>query len=73
MAKAKNKVIPKAKLNAAKKKAAQQLKILKGKYNLAEKKVKTYVHKNPEKAALIAAAIGAAIGAGLAIAMKKKK
>ena len=37
----------------------------------AEKKVKGFIDKHPEKAAMIAAGIGAAIGAAVTSALKK--
>jgi len=59
------------------KKAKKELVVLKTKFKNAETHVKKYMHKNPEKAALIAAGIGAAVGAavaaGVAIAIKRKK
>ncbi len=54
-------------------KAKKNLAIAKKKFVEAEKKVKTYVHKHPERAAAIAAGIGAAIGLAVGAALRKKK
>jgi hypothetical protein len=43
----------------------------KRKFSAAEKKIKGYAAKHPEKAALIAASVGAAIGSALTIATRK--
>ena len=59
-----------AKLKA---KAKKELAVAKKKFMNAEKQVKTYVHKHPERAAAIAAGVGAAIGVALGAALRKKK
>ncbi|MBU0461961.1 MAG: hypothetical protein KJ574_05225 [Nanoarchaeota archaeon] len=60
------------KLDKAKKVAMKQLAVAKKKFQAAERQVKVYVHKNPEKAALIAAGAGAAIGAALGVLIGRK-
>jgi ElaB/YqjD/DUF883 family membrane-anchored ribosome-binding protein len=54
-------------------KAKKELMKLKSRFIGAEKKVKSFVEKNPGKAAAIAAAVGVAVGAGLVAALKRKK
>ncbi len=58
-----------------KKEAQMHLKNAKTNFRNAEKQVKGYMHKHPEKSALIAAGVGAAIGAAVvaAIAASRKK
>lgn len=56
--------------------AMKEYEKIKKEMTVATKKVESYVKKNPEKAAAIAAGIGAALGAaitGLAAAASKKK
>ncbi len=55
--------------------AMKELKKIQKEMEVTSKKVETYIKKNPEKAALIAAGIGAALGtvAGLFMASGKKK
>ncbi len=62
-----------AKLKKFKVNAKRDLAIAKKKFVNAEKQVKVYVHKHPERAAAIAAGIGAAIGVALGAALKKTK
>lgn len=55
--------------------AMKEINKIKKEMEVTSKKVETYIKKNPEKAALIAAGIGAALGtvAGLFMASGKKK
>ena len=63
----------KAGVLALKKKAKSQLNIARKKFSGAQKQVNTYMHKNPKKAALIAAGVGAAIGAAIAVAVRRSR
>ncbi|EKE21286.1 MAG: hypothetical protein ACD_7C00298G0005 [uncultured bacterium] len=69
-------------INKAKKKgvelegvAMKEINKIKKEMEVTSKKVETFIKKNPEKAAIIAAGIGAALGtvAGLFMASGKKK
>lgn len=55
--------------------AMKEINKIKREMEITSRKVETYIKKNPEKAALIAAGIGAALGtvAGLFMASGKKK
>jgi len=73
MAKSKRKpLLTKAQKAKLKKKASAGLKIAQAKLKIGEKKVRAFVNKHPEKAAVIAAALGAAVGAAVGKALKKK-
>lgn len=75
--KKKKAVKKKAGMGKARMIAQKELAKAKKRFAAAEKKVRGYIKKNPEKAALIAAAagaaIGAAIGAGITKAMRRRK
>ena len=61
------------KVLALKKKAKVHLDAAQKKFSIAQKQVNTYMHKNPKKAALIAAGVGAAIGAAIAVAARRSR
>jgi ElaB/YqjD/DUF883 family membrane-anchored ribosome-binding protein len=42
-------------------------------FQAAERRIRTYAKRNPEKAVLIAAGVGAAIGAAITAALKGKR
>jgi len=58
---------------ALKKMAWARLALAKKKFAQATKVTRNYVHKHPERAALIAAAVGAAIGAAVTAAIKRSR
>jgi ElaB/YqjD/DUF883 family membrane-anchored ribosome-binding protein len=60
-------------LAKAKRKAKMSFAKAKAKLIHAEKKVMSYVDKNPRKAAAIAVGVGAAIGAIAATALRRRK
>ena len=69
----KAKLKAKIEVKKAKALARRELALAKKKFMATEKKIKSQIERNPEKAALIAGAVGVALGAGLVAAMKKKK
>jgi ElaB/YqjD/DUF883 family membrane-anchored ribosome-binding protein len=60
------------KITAELKKAKAQLEVLKEKYKESEEKALEYVHENPKKALLIAAAVGVVAGAVLSALRSEK-
>jgi len=63
----------KAEVAVAKKKAKANFAKAKAQLVHAEKKVVSFVDKNPRKAAAIAVGVGAAIGAAVATAARRRK
>jgi len=55
------------------KKAQDEIRKMKDKYVVAEKKAMEHVKKNPEKALLLAVGVGAAIGAVTVAILDRKK
>jgi hypothetical protein len=69
----KKKHVKKEDMEKYKKKALLELAKMKKTLNHVERKVKEYIHHNPKKSAMVAAAVAAAVGAGLAVALKKRR
>jgi hypothetical protein len=58
---------------AMKRAAEKQLDHAKKRWDSAERNVRSYIRKNPKKAAAIAAGVAVAIGAAAAAAMRRKR
>ena len=53
--------------------AREQLEIARRRWSLAEQRARSYIHKNPEKALMIAAGIGIALGTVVGAVIRERK